>query len=151
VTDSGNRRVGPAGGCPTIRAGIVFAAAVWNAISTPNDHFSAGPECPVTDSGNGRVGPAGSCPTIRAGIVFAAAVWNAISTPNDHFTAGPHCRVTVSGNRGISDGCSHPRIISARVGNFGKSVDNLPKRCNHRHRKERVALRGFNLPSLVLR
>ena len=53
----------------------------------------------------------------------------AAPAPDDHFTAGPDCRVSDSANRGISGGRSRPRIICAggsRVGNFRKSVDNLP-------------------------
>ena len=108
----------------------VFKAVVA-IISTPDDHFSAGPDCRVTISGSGRVGGAGGCPTIRAGIVSPAGVQVLPSSaPDDHFAAGPDCRVSSSGKRGISGGRSRPRIICARrftrVGNFGKSVDNLP-------------------------
>ena len=52
------------------------------------------------------------------------------STPNDHFTAGPDCRVKDSGRGDISSARGRPPIIGARnitgVGNFRKSVDNLP-------------------------
>ena len=44
------------------------------AISAPDDHFAAGPDCRVKLSGIGRVGGAGGCPTIGAGIVSAAGV-----------------------------------------------------------------------------
>ena len=96
----GRGRIGGAGGCPTIRAGIVSAAGVQivSCRSAPDDHFAAGPDCRVTVSGIGRVGGAGGCPTIGAGIVSAAGVQSAalvISAPDDHFTAGPHCCVTV--------------------------------------------------------
>ena len=77
VTISASGRVGGAGGCPTIRAGIVSPAGVQTAAavkSAPDDHFAAGPHCRVTDSGSGRVGGAGGCPTIRAGIVSPAGV-----------------------------------------------------------------------------
>jgi hypothetical protein len=84
----------------------------------------------VIDSTLGRVGGAGGCPTIRAGIISAAGVRiadNVVpSTPNDHFSAGPDCRVMGSGKRSIRGGRIRPRIICARVGNFGKRVDNLP-------------------------
>ena len=50
--------------------------------STPDDHFTAGPDCRVMVSGRGRVGGAGGCPTIRAGIVSPAGVQIAVtSTP----------------------------------------------------------------------
>ena len=48
-------------------------------ISTPNDHFTAGPDCRVRPSGTGRVGGAGGCPTIRAGIVSPASVKQAVA------------------------------------------------------------------------
>ena len=46
---SGRGRVGGAGGCPTIRAGIVSPAGVVEpkSTSTPDDHFTAGPDCRV--------------------------------------------------------------------------------------------------------
>ena len=143
VNVSGSGRVGGAGGCPTVRAGIVSPASVriavashirprrsfhcrsrlpcerlgqwarwwcwwlsncpcWDCISrqcsialsrhpsTPDDHFTAGPDCRVTRSGRGRVGGAGGCPTIRAGIVSAAGVQTAatIVHPRRSF----HCR-----------------------------------------------------------
>ena len=51
VTVSGRGRVGGAGGCPTIRAGIVSPAGVQivpQSASAPDDHFTAGPHCRVT-------------------------------------------------------------------------------------------------------
>ena len=77
VTASGIGRVGGAGGCPTVGAGIVSPAGVQNRRrhhSAPDDHFAAGPHCRVTLSGRGRVGGAGGCPTIGAGIVSPAGV-----------------------------------------------------------------------------
>ena len=78
VSDSASGRVGGAGGCPTIRAGIVSPAGVQKIAdcvsSTPDDHFTAGPHCRVKYSRSGRVGGAGGCPTIRAGIVSPAGV-----------------------------------------------------------------------------
>ena len=76
---SGSGRVGGAGGCPTIGAGIVSPAGVQiaNAVSAPDDHFAAGPHCRVTVSGSGRVGRAGGRPTIGVGIVSAAGVQTA--------------------------------------------------------------------------
>ena len=79
VSESGSGRVGRAGGCPTVGAGIVSArrcskTAEGAVTSAPDDHFTAGPDCRVTDSGSGRVGGAGGRPTIGAGIVSAAGV-----------------------------------------------------------------------------
>src|SRR4051812_2555027 len=53
VKISGSRRIGSAGGCPTIRAWIVSAAGVSRValvIPTPDDHFTAGPDCRVNSS-----------------------------------------------------------------------------------------------------
>ena len=50
VIESASGRVGGAGGCPTIRAGIVSPAGVQIRCaikSTPDDHFTAGPHCRV--------------------------------------------------------------------------------------------------------
>ena len=81
-----------------------------SSLSTPDDHFTASPDCRVKVSGSGRVGRAGRCPTIGAGIVSPAGVQSAVaimSTPDDHFTAGPDCCVTVSasGRVGGAGGC----------------------------------------------
>src|SRR5206468_9484904 len=124
--------VGGGGGCPTIRAGIVSSAGVQNVeviiISTPDDHFTSGPDCRVAESASGHVGPAGGCPTIGAGIVSAARVEIATAVPpapDDHFTAGPDCRVLGSGRGRVGDAGSPP-LVCARVGNFRQGVDNLP-------------------------
>jgi hypothetical protein len=55
VTTSGSGRSRGAGGSPTIRPGIVSAAGVETdraagSFSTPNDHFTAGPDCRVRKS-----------------------------------------------------------------------------------------------------
>ena len=77
VIVSGSGRVGGAGGCPTVGAGIVSPAGVQKMLpldSAPDDHFAAGPDCRVSVSGSGRVGGAGGCPTVGAGIVSSAGV-----------------------------------------------------------------------------
>ena len=69
VTGSGSGRVGGAGGCPTIRAGIVSPAGVQitaDIISSPDDHFTASPHGCVIASASRRVDSARGCPTIRA-------------------------------------------------------------------------------------
>src|SRR5262249_29245662 len=84
-------------------------------VSTPYNHFTAGPRCSVKFSGRGRVGCIGGCPTIRAGIVSPASIQNKLvilSTPYNHFTAGPDRRVQVSGRRQTSGGC---QTIRARI------------------------------------
>ena len=165
VKVSASRRVSRAGGYPTIRAGIVSPAGVQVVPGTvvgkssPNDYFTASPYCRVIFSASRRVGGTGGCPTIRAGIVSPAGVqigetMIVCAPQNDHFTAGPDCRVPVSGKRSISGGRSSPLVCArriTRVGNFRKSVDNLPQRCYHRHCTKRVGLRGSNLTSFPLR
>jgi hypothetical protein len=104
VTVSGGRRVEwSAGRCPTVSTGIVSPAGTgrwrsWNrsgswsrslagwcpvspgdavdavGTSTPNDHFTARPDCRVNVSRIGRIGGAGGRPAVRNGIVSPAAV-----------------------------------------------------------------------------
>jgi hypothetical protein len=118
VIESGSGRIGDAGGCPTIRAGIVSSAGVRLTAnkSTPYNHFAAGPHRRVPLPAGGRIDRAGGCPTIRAGIVSPASVAAAQATPDDHFTAGPHRRVIVSGTGrvGRAGGCPaiRARIVS---------------------------------------
>ena len=128
---SGRGHVGGAGGCPTIRAGIVSPASVQKKLvifSTPNDHFTASPHGSVQLTDGRRISGAGGCPTIRAGIVSPAGVQDGRSipsTPDDHFTTGPNGCVTCAG-RGDMEGARSPPLICARVGNFRQSIDNLP-------------------------
>ena len=70
VLRSCRRCVGRAGGCPTIRIGIVSPAGGISCVV--DDHFAAGPRCRATPSG--RVGGASGCPTIGVGIVSPAGV-----------------------------------------------------------------------------
>jgi hypothetical protein len=96
---SASGRVGRAGGCPTVGAGVVPPAGVETAVNnaTPDDHFTVGPHCRVRVAGRGRVGRGGGCPAVRAGIISAAGV-STVSTrgfaaPDDHFVASPYRRV----------------------------------------------------------
>src|SRR5262249_21868955 len=54
VIGSLTRLVGGAGGCPTIRAGVISPAGAV-ACRAPDDHFAAGPDCGVLLSRGGRV------------------------------------------------------------------------------------------------
>src|SRR5207244_12644931 len=58
VIDSEGRRVGSAGGCPTVGAGIVSHVVVEIAfdvrVSAPDDHFTAGPDWRVLVSARAR-------------------------------------------------------------------------------------------------
>src|SRR5213080_4255376 len=96
------RRVRGAGGSPTVHAGKVSTAGVRSKFPTPDDHFTAGPDCRVQPPGRGRVGQAGGSPTIRArkvppAVAHGPCVSNA--APNDHFTASPYRRVIGSASR----------------------------------------------------
>jgi hypothetical protein len=74
VTASGRGRVGGAGGGPTVGARIVPSAGVQSAaidlcggaqvISSPDDHFTASPNCRVTRPVTGRIGGGGGRPRI---------------------------------------------------------------------------------------
>src|SRR5207244_13402085 len=72
VIDSRRRRVGGAGCCPTVCAGIVSPAGakiLRQVISAPDDHFIAGPDCRVMLSAKGRVGGAGGYRGRWCGVV----------------------------------------------------------------------------------
>ena len=101
VTGSGSGRVGRAGGCPTIGAGIVSPAGVQQSppISAPDDHFTAGPHCRVIASGSWvrwsvLVAVQLSVLGLYLPPVFRNWQLRYQSAPDDHFTAGPDCRVT---------------------------------------------------------
>jgi len=60
-------RVGGAGGCPIVCAGIVSPASIQAgavAVSTPDDHLAASPDCRMAKSCRGRVDGASSCPSV---------------------------------------------------------------------------------------
>src|SRR5204862_206300 len=90
VNVSGTGRVGGAGGCPAISAGIVSPASVQSAAvsSAPDDHLTASPNCRVLVSRTGRISGGGGCPAVGARIVSPASVQLAavISAPDDHLT-----------------------------------------------------------------
>ena len=75
------RRVGHAGGCPTISIGIVFSAVVEDGYeggiiieSAPHDHFRSCPDGRVSPPGVRYVGGAGGRPTVGARFVSPAGV-----------------------------------------------------------------------------
>src|SRR5439155_6030973 len=115
VSGSTSRRVGSAGSCPTVRAGIVSPAGVQPGAavkSAPDDHFGASPDRCPNSSDSRRVGGASGCPTIRAGIVSRARVQirAVISAPDNHFAAGPDCRVAKSDSRRVGGAGRYPAI-----------------------------------------
>ncbi len=120
---SGRGRVGGAGGCPTVGAGIISPAGVQKrqplVNSAPDDHFTAGPHCRVTSSAQRArwsvlVAVQLSVLGLYLPPVFEIA--DVVSAPDDHFTAGPDCRVIVSGSGrvGGAGGCPtvRARIVS---------------------------------------
>jgi len=119
VKESGNGRIGEAGGCPTVRASVISAACVklerrGVAESAPDDHFTPGPHCRVIGSASGRVSDAGSCPAIRAWVVSAARVQTVVrdveAAPDHHFAAAPDPGVTVSANGRVGRAGGDPAI-----------------------------------------
>ena len=140
VSVSAGRRVGGAGSCPTVRAGIVSAAGVQNgAISPPQTIISLPVQTAVCcASASGSVGGAGSCPTICAGIVSSAGVQIAEiiqAAPDDHFAAGPHCCVIGRRSGRIGGAGSRPTIgagiVSAAGVQVAKAIICRPRRSFH--------------------
>ena len=90
------RRIGGAGGCPTIHSRIVSAAGIQIlSLTTPDDHFTAGPDCCVMGAGRGGVGSAVAVQLSITGLYFPPCVKSvtrknaAGATPDDHFAASP--------------------------------------------------------------
>ena len=95
---------------------------IVDVISTPDDHFTAGPDCRVSLSGRGHVGGARGCPTVRAGIVSPAGVKIGVvitATPDDHFTAGPDRGVKGSGSGRVGGAGGYPTIRAGIVSPAG--------------------------------
>ena len=101
---SANGGISSAGRYPIVGTWIV-SAAVGEAVSTPDDHFSAAPDGGVIPASAGRVSYACSCPSICVGIISPACVQSVkaftLSAPHDHFVAGPNCCVKVPNARRI--------------------------------------------------
>ena len=125
MTVSASGRIGRAGGCPTIRAGIVSPAGVENVAaikSAPDDHFTASPHCRVKVSGSGCVGGAGGCPTIRAGIVSPAGVQVACRCqirPRRSFRCRSTLPCDVSGSGRVGGAGGRPTIRAGIVSPAG--------------------------------
>src|SRR5207237_9825504 len=80
--------------------------------ATPDNHFTARPDCRVEVSGGRCVANAGSDPTIRNPIVSAAGVqisWIS-AAPDGHFSPSPDCCVIAASGRRVSNACCHPAI-----------------------------------------
>ena len=115
ITGSNSRRIGRAGGYPSIRTGIVSPTCT-----------GAGRRWSWSWSLAGRHG--GLC-LISLGIIAVAEV--GISAPNNYFTAGPYCRVEFSWSRRIvcTDGLPIVRrwvVSPAGVQIAAKGVQSAP-------------------------
>src|SRR4029077_3665975 len=91
---STGRRIGCAGGCPTIGARIVLPAGVQGIgtdKSTPDDHLGTRPDRCMLIPACRNVGGTGGCPTIHGWIVSPARVQihTDISSPDANLPAGP--------------------------------------------------------------
>ena len=101
VIFSGSGRIGGAGGCPTIRAGIVSPAGVQIVVRShqlrPRRSFHCRSTLPCD-----CIGQSGALVVLVAVQLSVLGLYlppvfksrTTVSAPNDHFTAGPHCRVT---------------------------------------------------------
>ena len=123
VKAPGSWRIHSAGSCPTVHFRIVSPAGVHivrdiiGKITSPDNHFAAGPDCRVVLSAKRRVGSTGDCPTIHARIVSPTRCRSAAvirSTPDDHFATGPNSRVIGSTRWRARDSCPsvRRRIVS---------------------------------------
>ena len=114
-------RIGGAGGCPAISAGIVSPASVQRAAairSAPDDHLTAGPNC--------RVGVSRQRAHWWCWWLSSYQCWDCISrqcsksccyqsAPDDHLTASPHCRVIGSGSGRIGGAGGCPTVSAGIV------------------------------------
>src|SRR5207249_1909637 len=98
VTVSRIGRVGRARWQPTICRGVVSLTCVQiirrrRAISAPDNHLAAGPNCGVIVSTVGRAHDARACPSICGGVVLPPSInlrgVTVISAPDNHLSAGP--------------------------------------------------------------
>ncbi len=138
VLGAAQRRVHRAGRRPTILGRVVSAARVRNCrarrtISTPDDHFAAGPYCRVRVSGDRDVNEGCGHPTIRAWVISSARVrvvkGFVPAAPNNHFIAGPDCGVSDPAKRHIHKTSRHPTvdngIVSAASAQVGMVRDRI--------------------------
>jgi hypothetical protein len=125
MVKSGFGPICDASGCPSVRARIVFPAIKKNLavtiLSTPDDHFVAGPDCRMRFSGLER--RAGSCPTVAIGIVSPASVSVEkevrSASPYDHFSAGPDRCVKRSPCGRIDDAGGCPAVVAGIISPAG--------------------------------
>jgi hypothetical protein len=100
------RAISPAGVQKKI-AGVV--------VTSPSDHFGAGPDRRVSPTCKRRVCSAGSRPTVNARIVSSPCVKiyrraTKNTSPDDHFTPVPNGRMRVSRRGRVGEGCCDPTV-----------------------------------------
>ena len=98
VTESRGGRVGRAGGCPTLGAGIVFPSGVKlnrGSETPPYDHLIPSPDCCVGGSTLRRIGDCRGCPSVCLGVVSSAGIQGIEkfiqASPDNHLISGPNC------------------------------------------------------------
>ena len=114
------RRVGDAGGCPTIGGRIIPAAGIKidgaSSVSAPNDHFSAGPHCRVTSRLRARWW-CWSLPNCRCWDRIPPLLKSKplISTPPQTIISLPvqTAVLPASGNWRIGSASGRPRVVGA--------------------------------------
>ena len=109
-------------GGPSVCAGIVSPTGVQViglTSTTPDDHFTAGPDCRVVVSCSRRVNSISRRPTVCPGIVSPARVQKSgvNAAPDDHFTASPDRGGDVASSRSIGDAGTCP-CVRSRIESF---------------------------------
>ena len=122
MTRSSLRCVSSFSSCPAVCGRIILPAGVEvtlsvNVPTSPNDHFTAGPDCGVCISGNRCAGGTSDCPGVRLGIISAAGVQvieSVPTAPDDHFAASPGCSMPLARRRHVDGAGSRP-VVRARI------------------------------------
>ena len=108
----------------------------WVVVTSPGDHFAAGPDRRVTHICKRRLCGAGSRPTVNARIVSSPCVKidrraTKNTSPDDHFTPVPNGRVRVSRGGRVGEGYCDPTVHAwvvraARVRVVERFIDATP-------------------------
>ncbi len=107
----------PSVSCRTVSTASIHLARETTVIPTPDDHFTASPDCSVLGARLRRIGCGRYSPTVTAGIVSAARIEVAAAgtTPDDHFTTCPDGAVIVAGSRRIDAARGNPTVRAGIV------------------------------------
>jgi len=117
------RSAGGASWGPIIRRGIISSTSVKIATPTPDDHFSARPDCGVIFAALRRISDASSCPTVRNWVVLTARIQIIETTktaPYNHDFAGPNGGVMIPFGGRVNRADRRPAIGLGIV--FGPSI-----------------------------